>query len=149
MVKSITDSVAGVDACLLVVEAGKPVSAADRDLIEKFKSSKLPALLAINKIDCISDKSILMEQIISYTELFDFEAIVPVSATTGSGVNENNVTELMTYTGVHQVHSSCRVWKKDITTSNEYVDFSYAGIQEKNQYEAVDAAKVHRLAELC
>ena len=67
----------------------------------------------------------------------------------GSGVNENNVTELMTYTGVHQVHSSCRVWKKDITTSNEYVDFSYAGIQEKNQYEAVDAAKVHRLAELC
>ena len=65
MVKSITDSVAGVDACLLVVEAGKPVSAADRDLIEKFKSSKLPALLAINKIDCISDKSILMEQIIS------------------------------------------------------------------------------------
>lgn len=67
----------------------------------------------------------------------------------GSGVNENNVRELMTYTGVHQVHSSCRVWKKDITTSNEYVDFSYAGIQEKNQYEVVDAAKVHRLAELC
>lgn len=30
----------------------------------------------------------------------------------GSGVNENNVRELMTYTGVHQVHSSCRVWKK-------------------------------------
>ena len=88
MVKSITDSVAGVDACLLVVEAGKPVSAADRDLIEKFKSSKLPALLAINKIDCIADKSILMEQITSYTELFDFEAIVPVSATTGSGVND-------------------------------------------------------------
>ncbi len=29
-----------------------------------------------------------MEQIISYTELFDFEAIVPVSATTGSGVND-------------------------------------------------------------
>ena len=44
---------------------------------------------------------------------------------------------------------SCRIWKKDITTSNEYVDFSYAGIQEKNQYEAVDAVKVHRLAELC
>lgn len=39
--------------------------------------------------------------------------------------------------------------EKDITTSNEYVDFSYAGIQEKNQYEVVDAAKVHRLAELC
>ena len=67
----------------------------------------------------------------------------------GSGVNEKNVTELMTYTGIRQVHSSCSAWKTDNTTSNEHVDFSYAGEQEKNQYEAVDAAKVHRLAELC
>ena len=34
-------------------------------------------------------------------------------------------------------------------TFTNKVDFSYAGIQEKNQYEVVDAAKVHRLAELC
>ena len=33
--------------------------------------------------------------------------------------------------------------------NEKYVDFSYAEIQEKNQYDAVDAAKVHRLAELC
>lgn len=33
--------------------------------------------------------------------------------------------------------------------NEKYVDFSYAEIQEKNQYEAVDAAKVQRLAELC
>lgn len=86
MMKSIAESVSGVDACLLVVEAGKPVSAADRDLIEKFKSSNLPALLAINKIDSVSDKTVLMEQITAYTELFDFEAIVPISALKGNGV---------------------------------------------------------------
>ena len=88
MVKSIRDSVAGVDACLLVVEAGKPVSAADKDFIETFKNAKLPALLAVNKIDCIPDKSVLMEQISAYTALFDFQAVVPVSAVTGSGVHD-------------------------------------------------------------
>lgn len=88
MMKSIAESVSGVDACLLVVEAGKPVSAADRDLIEKFKNSHLPALLAINKIDSISDKSVLMEQITAYSELFDFQAIVPISALNGNGVGD-------------------------------------------------------------
>ncbi len=87
MVKSIADSVSGVDACLLVVEAGKPISEADRELVEKFQLLHLPALLAINKIDSIGDKTILMEQIAVYAELFNFEAIVPVSALTGSGVS--------------------------------------------------------------
>lgn len=88
MVKSIADSVSGVDACLLVVEAGKPVSAADKDLVEKFQLLRLPALLAINKIDSIGDKTVLIEQIAAYAELFDFKAVVPVSALTGSGVSD-------------------------------------------------------------
>lgn len=88
MVKSIAESVSGVDVCLLVVEAGKPISAADRDLIERFQSLGLPALLAINKIDSIPDKTVLMEQIAAYAQLFDFEAIVPVSALTQSGVSD-------------------------------------------------------------
>ncbi len=88
MVKSITESVAGVDACLLVVEAGKPVSQADRDLIEKFQALRLPALLAVNKVDAIANKTVLMEQITAYTALFDFAAVVPVSAITGSGVQD-------------------------------------------------------------
>lgn len=86
MVKSVTESVSGVDACLLVVEAGKSVTAADQELIGKFKALGMPALLAINKIDAIRDKSVLMEQITAYTSLFDFEAVVPLSALDGNGV---------------------------------------------------------------
>ncbi len=86
MVKSVTDSVAGVDAGLLVVEADTKISPADLELIEKFKSLDMPAILAINKIDMVKDKSVLMEQIQAMTELFDFEAVVPLSAMDGSGV---------------------------------------------------------------
>ena len=86
MIKSVTESVSGVDACLLVVEAGKAVAVADQELIGKFQALGMPALLAINKIDTIRDKSVLMEQITEYTNLFDFEAVVPISALDGNGV---------------------------------------------------------------
>ena len=65
MVRSVTESVSGVDACLLVVEAGQKISPADLDLIEKFRSLDMPAVLAINKIDLLQDKSILMAQIMN------------------------------------------------------------------------------------
>lgn len=86
MVKSVTESVAGVDACLLVVEADTKPSPADLELIEKFKALDMPAVLAINKIDTVKDKAVLMEQIRQMTELFDFEAVVPISALDGNGV---------------------------------------------------------------
>lgn len=86
MVKSITQSVSGVDACLLVVEAGQKISPADIDLIEKFKSLNMPAVLAINKIDLLEDKSVLIAQITELSKLFSFEAVVPISALDGNGV---------------------------------------------------------------
>ncbi len=88
MVKSVSESVAGVDACLLVVEAGTKISPADRELIEKFKALGLPAVLAINKIDTLKDKSVLIGQIQALTALFDFAAVVPISALDGSGVRD-------------------------------------------------------------
>ena len=86
MVRSVTESVSGVDACLLVVEAGQKISPADLDLIEKFRSLDMPAVLAISKIDLLQDKSILMAQIAELSGLFAFEAVVPVSAQNGDGV---------------------------------------------------------------
>lgn len=88
MVKSVAQSVSGVDACMLVVEAGCDPSPADLDLIEKFKALELPAVLAINKIDLLEDKTALMTQITKFSGLFDFEAVVPVSAQTGDGMSD-------------------------------------------------------------
>ena len=80
MVKSVTSSVADVDACLLVVEANTKISKADEELVHRFKDLGVPALLAINKIDLLQDKSVLMEQIAKLSALYEFEAVVPVSA---------------------------------------------------------------------
>ena len=87
MVRSVTESVAGVDACMLVVEAGSKVSKADEELIKRFKSLDLPAILAINKIDLLEDKTLLMAQITELAGKYDFEAVVPVSARDGNGLD--------------------------------------------------------------
>ncbi|MCH3973067.1 MAG: GTPase Era [Oscillospiraceae bacterium] len=86
MVKSVTSSVAGVDAALLVVEAGTEISPADEELLERFRSQKLPAVLAINKIDLLQEKERLIPQIAKLSEKYPFAAVVPVSARTGDGV---------------------------------------------------------------
>ena len=66
MVKSVTRTVDGVDACLLVTEAGAPLSKADQELIRRFQDGKVPAVLAINKTDLLEDKAPIMEQIAQY-----------------------------------------------------------------------------------
>ena len=88
MVRSINESVMGVDACVLVVEADKEVGKTELMLIEKFKKSETPVVLAINKIDMLKDKEELLELILSYSNLYNFEAVVPVCAVDGKGVNE-------------------------------------------------------------
>ena len=88
MVRSVNESVGGVDCCMLVVEADKSPVQTELDFIDKFKALGMPAILVINKIDMIKDKEILMKQILEYSKLYDFEAIVPVSASDGNGTNE-------------------------------------------------------------
>jgi GTP-binding protein Era len=88
MVRSVSESVNGVDCCMLVVEAGREPGDTELSLIEKFKSSDMPVILAINKIDTVKEKTDLMKQILSYSKLCDFTAVVPVSAQDGSGLAE-------------------------------------------------------------
>ena len=85
MVNVARDSIADVDLTILVVEPIASVGPQEEGLIQKIRASKCPAVLAINKIDTV-EKEQLLEIIALYsaTELFD--AIIPISAKTGDGV---------------------------------------------------------------
>ena len=88
MLRSVNESVAGVDACLLVTEAGRAVSEEEKTLIEKFRALSLPAVLAINKTDLCRDKQEIGEQILKIAPLYDFAAVVPCSAQTREGLSD-------------------------------------------------------------
>ncbi len=87
MVKVVEESVADVDVIALVVEPIANVGEQERILIEKIKATKAPAVLVINKIDTV-EKQTLLEVIAAYSSAHEFDAIVPVSARKGQGLEE-------------------------------------------------------------
>lgn len=86
MVQSVQESMADVDAIVMVVEPFGAIKAAEQELIDRFDRS-LPVVLAINKIDLLRDRSALLEQIAQYDRAYPFAAVVPLSAETGEGVD--------------------------------------------------------------
>ena len=96
MVKVTRDSIADVDAVLLMVEPVPHVGIPEAELIEKIKQSGSPAILCINKIDTVEKKDDLLAVIAAYSEAYAFDAIIPISAMTRDGL-EDLLAELKKY----------------------------------------------------
>ncbi|MBQ9044730.1 MAG: GTPase Era [Oscillospiraceae bacterium] len=87
MVKVVRESVADVDAVVLVVEPIASIGPQEAALIERIGQSGAPAVLAINKIDTV-EKDALLAVIAAYAGAYAFDAIIPISAKTGDGLTE-------------------------------------------------------------
>lgn len=86
MVKVVNDTVADVDTAVLLVEPVARIGVPEQMLIDRIQQLDLPAVLVINKIDTV-EKETLLAVIAAYTQAHDFEAVVPVSAKTGDGLD--------------------------------------------------------------
>ena len=87
MVKVVRESVADVDAVLLVVEPIANIGAQEQELIGRIKESGAPSVLVINKIDTV-EKAELLSVMARYSAAHPFDAIVPISAKRGEGLDE-------------------------------------------------------------
>ena len=87
MDKVVRESVADVDAVLLVVEPIASIGRQEEELIAQIKASGIPAVLAVNKIDTV-EKGELLAVIAAYAAAYEFDAIIPISAKTGDGLEE-------------------------------------------------------------
>ncbi len=88
MNQAVGDSIGGVDACLFVTESKGDIKKGELELMDKFKKLGVPVILAINKIDMLSDKTELLSRIAQFAQLHDFAAVVPVCATNGEGLDD-------------------------------------------------------------
>lgn len=88
MVNVVKESVADVDAVLLLVEPIANVGEPERQIIDRLKTLNCPGVLVINKVDMLEKKETLLEIIELYGKEYDFAAVVPISARTGEGVEE-------------------------------------------------------------
>lgn len=88
MINTAVTEVGEVDVVLFLIEAtSKNISEENLKILETLKKSKKPCILVINKIDLVPKPKIL-EVIETYRKEYNFEAIIPVSAINGDGVEE-------------------------------------------------------------
>ncbi len=87
MMDEVHQALEGIDALLLMVDAGEDFGAGDRFAVELVQRFDGPALLLVNKIDRI-EKTRLLPLIERYSKAHTFAAILPISALTGDGVDE-------------------------------------------------------------
>ncbi len=86
MVKTASQTLGGVDHAILVVEAREEVGDIETQLISRFKSDGMRAILVINKTDMVRAANIA-KTIQAYADVFDFDAVIPISAKNGKGVD--------------------------------------------------------------
>ena len=87
MVKVVRQSVADVDGVCLLVEPIANIGAPEEELIRRIKALGAPAALVINKIDTVP-KEELLAVMAAYGQAHDWDAVMPISARTGEGVDE-------------------------------------------------------------
>ena len=109
MVNVTRGSIADVDMTILMVEPFASIGPQEQALMEQLKASKCPMVLAINKIDTV-EKENLLEVIAVYSKAASFQAIIPISAKTGDGV-EQLLAECQNY-----AINSPFLFPEDITT---------------------------------
>ncbi|MGV8074296.1 MAG: GTPase Era [Syntrophobacteraceae bacterium] len=88
MVETALSTLSEVDVVCFLLEAAGVDRNINEYILKSLMRVKTPVILAINKIDMIPDKSVLLPIIERYRSIMDFHAVVPISALTGDGVED-------------------------------------------------------------
>jgi GTP-binding protein Era len=80
MMAAVQDALLGVDLVCLIRDASVSTGNGDRFVLDLVKRSEKPALLLLNKIDKLDDKSALLPLIDWYRNEYEWREIIPISA---------------------------------------------------------------------
>src|SRR5262249_23297580 len=80
MMAAVHEALLGVDLVCLIRDASVSTGNGDRFVLDLVRQSEKPALLLLNKIDKLEDKSALLPLIDFYRNQYDWREIIPISA---------------------------------------------------------------------
>ena len=87
MINAVNESVSDAEVIVLVVDCTKKLSETEKILINNVKYSKSKVILALNKIDLVENKDDLIKKIAEYSEIYQFDEVIPISALNGDGLD--------------------------------------------------------------
>ena len=128
-------SINDTDIILFVVDAYEGLGKGDLFILEHIKKSKKPVFLIINKIDKI-DRQTIINRIIEYKDLYDFEEIIPVSSFT-----KDNIRDLIETLKKYLPDNIRYYSEKDIT--NKSIDFLMSEIVREKVFNLTEEEVPH------
>ena len=87
MINAVNESVSDAEIITLVADCAKKPSEVEKVLTNNVKSSKSKVILALNKIDLLENKDELIKRIAEYSDIYDFDEVIPISALNGDGLD--------------------------------------------------------------
>ena len=95
MLRAAEGTLKEVDVILFVIDATEKFGGGEKYIIERLNTTKRPVILVINKLDLIEREQSL-PIISSYSDKYNFAAVVPISALDGTNV-DNLILEAKKY----------------------------------------------------
>ena len=138
MVKSAQGAMQDADAVLFLVEPKDSIGKTEEKIMDDLRGKDIPVILVINKIDTI-EKEKLFSIISKYTESFDFEAVIPISARHRDGI------ELLKEELLKHIPEGPMFYPEDMVTDQPERQITAELIREKLLY-ALDKEIPHGVA---
>ncbi len=156
MMASVQDALMGVDLVCLIRDASTPTGNGDKFVLELVQRSSKPALLLLNKIDKLKDKSDLLPLIDWYRNEYDWREIIPISALKGNAIDklpdqmikhlpeseplfeEDELTDQSVRTMVAEI-----IREKILQTTGDEIPYVTAVVVEKWEDEREDFTRIH------
>ena len=86
MVSAAESAIPDADVIVYVVEVSDSIHPQDKEIVERIKKSKLPAILVLNKTD-VTKKDKLLVTMAKFSEMHDFISLIPSSALNNENVD--------------------------------------------------------------
>ena len=86
MNNTVKHSVVDIDAIIFIIDVSKKIGEQDKLIAERIKNSRSPVILVLNKTDLV-EKKVIAEKIKEISELYEFSAIIPISAKNNDGTD--------------------------------------------------------------
>ena len=156
MMASVQDALMGVDLVCLIRDASTPTGNGDKFVLELVQRSGKPALLLLNKIDKLKDKSDLLPLLDWYQNEYDWRELIPISALKGNAIDdlpdemvkhlpegeplfeEDELTDQSVRTMVAEI-----IREKILQTTGDEIPYVTAVVVEKWEDEREDFTRIH------
>jgi len=156
MMSAVHDAILSVDVLVLMRDASVSTGNGDRFVLDLIKQSGKTAVLVLNKIDKVREKSALLPLIEFYAREYDFAEIVPISALKGEAIDnllkqivkhlpigeaifgEDEMTDQSMRTLVAEM-----VREKILQTTGDEIPYVTAVVTEKYDESDPDVTRIH------